>query len=97
MENKQIYWSDFDCDGIEIIRHKRIVAGSDYDFDENGVEVVTEPEFEERWTLNDGSFLCDSREEIIFWIDKMLSDALERGILDKMVDVLNNIENNKQH
>ena len=92
MENKEIYWSDFDCDGIEIIRHERIVAGSDYDFDENGVEVATEPEFEECWTLNDGSFLCDSREEIIRWIDKMLGEALERDALQEMEKTLNGIE-----
>ena len=85
---RSIYWPPFDCDGIFMDRHCEIVAGSDYDYDQNGCEIALAPEYEIYYTLADGSFK-GSLEEIQASINETLQSAADRDILTEMVEELN--------
>lgn len=91
MESEQfVHFSPrVDCDGVYIVLEYEKITGSDYDFDENGVMVERTPEFNEVWTLSDGSFRSDSREEIEQSIDELLINAEAAGCLNAMLELLN--------
>ena len=91
MESEQfVHFSPkVDCDGVFIILEYEKIIGSDFDFDENGVMVERTPEFDEVWTLSDGSFRSGSRGEIEQSIDEMLINAEAAGCLEEMLELLN--------
>jgi len=84
-----VYWTKQDCDGIGYLEHTEIVLGSDYDFDDNGVEIATEPEYETYFTLMDETLRCDSAYEIKLEIEDMLQKSLAYDGLETMEKLLN--------
>ena len=89
--NREVIWPTIGCDGVEILIHRGIVCGSDFDWDHNGTMIETEPEWYEYYTLLDGSMRCDSLEEIQEAIDEMIKMTIDRDIdVDTMLEVLNN-------
>jgi hypothetical protein len=91
MESVQqhVHWHDFDCDGIYYLEHTEIVTGSDFDFDDNGIEIKTEPEYETYFSMNDGTYRCDGAGEVTGAIDTLLQKSLAYDGLAEMEIVLN--------
>ena len=88
--NRQVIWPTIGCDGVEIRIWREIQCGSDFDFDDDGVLVETEPEWLEFFTLLDGSLRCDSMGEIQQNIDNLIQQATDRNIpVDAMLETLN--------
>jgi hypothetical protein len=87
---REMIWPTGDFDGVEILIHREIECGSDFDFDDNGVMVETEPEWFEYYTLLDGSLRCESMEEIQQEIDNLIQQTIDRNIpVDIMLETLN--------
>jgi hypothetical protein len=87
---REIIWPTIGCDGVEILIHREIECGSDFDFDDNGNMVETEPEWFEYYTLLDNSLRCESMGEIQQEIDNLIQQTIDRNIpVDIMLETLN--------
>ncbi|MCP4142969.1 MAG: hypothetical protein GY755_22220 [Chloroflexi bacterium] len=87
--NREVIWPTIGCDGVEILIHREIECGSDWDFDDDGNMVATEPEWFEYYTLLDGSLRCESIEEIQQEIDNLIRQTIDRNIpVDIMLETL---------
>ena len=87
---REIIWPTIGCDGVEILIHKEIECGSDFDFDDDGILYETEPEWFEYYTLLDGSLRCESMQEIQREIDNLIQQTIDRNIpVDIMLETLN--------
>lgn len=86
---EHIYWPKDDGDGISYLEHTEIVLGSDYDFDDNGIEFATEPEFETYWTMFDETYRCDTAGEVTRAIEDLLKKASIWDDVEGMRKLLN--------
>ena len=85
-----VVWPDYDCDGVFVVMCKDKIPGSDFDFDDNGCLIETEPEFEISYTLLDGSLKCQSLGEIKQEVNALIQQAIDRDIpIEKMLETLN--------
>ena len=90
MKEFDIYWPAHDCDGIEIVKHTEIELGSDFDFDDNGVMIKTEPVYYIEYSFLDEEIRYSDSCEIKQAADDMIYEALRVGLTAQdMVDELN--------
>jgi hypothetical protein len=75
--------------GVAIHRSREMVAGSDFDFDFNGIMIDRKPEFDIFFALADGTFRSDTLAEIKLDIDNCFAACCDTAC---MTEVLNHDE-----
>ena len=92
-------WSD--ADGVYIYKITEMEAGSDYDYDENGLEIETEPEYNTYYVIPNFNWKHDTIEQCRATINELMEGAKKIALddgsdIDKSVqmmsDDLNGIE-----